>query len=221
MEASQIAFFNSPSDERPISGPAINPPSPSPVPKLTVSRPQQNSNRSKYLEALAASKLDSDIDETEETIAPSSSKATTSRKRNRKQGDSDSDSVPKKKSGPKRLVKKLKPATKSASQLFLKPIHKSPERTDTVSLATSPTTPTPIDSVPILHQASAGAQINPSTSNDGETKVSVSVSVSNGTGKVRGIADVLTFCNEIEKPTSTKTGLYDCHVCQSVCISLL
>lgn len=214
MEASQIAFFHSPSDARPISGPfdleagAAEPPSPSPAPKLNLARPQHNSNRAKFHEALAASKLDSDIDKPQEIAVPSTSKATTSRNRNRKQSESDNETVQKKKKpGPKIAIKKRKPAIKSTVQLFLKPIDKSHGQPDTNTTSASPlpTTTTPL---------SEDTQVKSSACDDGNTKVTVSVSVTAGSGQVKGIADILTFCDEKTKPTQTATGLYDCHVCR-------
>lgn len=115
MDASRINFFNSPSDEHPISGPNITQLSPTPVAAKTIfQRPQRNSNQSKYQDAIISINLPGP------RVKPA-------RKRKRKnvQNDSDSDSqlistTFKKKPGPKTKPNKAKAAANSAVSRFLK-----------------------------------------------------------------------------------------------------
>lgn len=240
MDASKIAFFHSPSDEHPLSGPGVlEPISPSPAPKA---RPQRHSNRAKYHQAIA--ELDSDADEPEELIPPV---ATSTAQKRKHQNDTDGNtgqaaskpSKRKKKSAPK--PKGKFELNKSVAQLFLKssasesqggndvnrhatasgsrnhdvtlPVVTHPFPSTPASTDSTPDTPC-IDTQPSTPIAtSASLEESLAKSKDTELQVSVSITASDELSELGGIRDILTFCDEIQKPLPDISGEYKCHIC--------
>lgn len=240
MDASQINFFNSPSDERPISGPGVTPSSPTPATKQISSRPQRNSNRTKYLSAIAFEKLDSDEDDINTTVcAPNPSRAA---KRKKVQSDSDgvseitsSISGTKRKAGPKPLLKKgkttavnrfLKKSDDVASQPEAAP-PLAPTAVTTASGSNSQThecrsspplpTTTPISVTPSISIDSASP--SQTSSNDTEpANISVSISIdATGASNRKSSADVAPLFKRLKRREEDGTVVwdnkYECIVC--------
>lgn len=238
MDASQINFFNSPSDERPISGPGVTPSSPTPATKQISSRPQRNSNRTKYLTAIAFEKLDSDEDDINTTVcAPNPSRAA---KRKKVQSDSDgvseitsSISGTKRKAGPKPLLKKgkttavnrfLKKSDDVASQAAppLAPTAvttASGSNSQTHECRSSPPLPTttPISVTPSISIDSASP--SQTSSNDTEpANISVSISIdAMGASNRKSSADVAPLFKRLKRREEDGTVVwdnkYECIVC--------
>lgn len=233
MDASQINFFNSPGDERPISGPGVTPSSPTPAAKQVPGRPQRNSNRSKYLQAIASEKLDSDEDI--DTVPKPSQAA----KRKKAQSDSDGDSEvttnsgTKKKTGPKRLLKKGKTTVNNAVNQFLKksgdiqvaPQAAPPPAVTTASgsqthqhLSSSPSPTTALISL-TPSTATNSASLSQTSSNDTEpANISVSISIdATGASNRKSSADVAPLFKRLKRREEDGTVVwdnkYECIVC--------
>ena len=120
-DASEISFFFSPSDGKPISGPNCDPPSPSPAASKARSRPQRNTNQTKFYEAINQEDLPSDCDnpvDGSHVVASDPTTATNSKsttRKRKKQGDQ----------GPSSRKKKASSLSQAqgkgiSTQLFLK-----------------------------------------------------------------------------------------------------
>ena len=139
-DASEISFFFSPSDDKPMSGPVCDPPSPSPLRAPNPSsRPQRNSDQSKFYSAIAQDELGSDCDNLADnsqvtTVIQPIPKATATRKRkkhnevNNNQGTSSR----KKKATSHSQVKG------ASTQLFLKGPGDNEQVTSTTTSCSSP-----------------------------------------------------------------------------------
>lgn len=237
MDASQISFFNSPSDERPISGPGmvhVEPASPSPVPKgpKLTSRPKRNANRSKYHQAIAA--LDSESDNNLQPVpALVTSKEPSTRKR-KKQALSDSDIGPTVAvSGPSAAPPVLVADTPSLSlppkktgSSTTRPVAKKAKSNpgNKTSLATAhhylkrsaPITqqleaPESLPSTETASKEPASDNDSPCTSDDSDSNASSSESMERS-GRP-GKEDVLTVCVEVVKAKKDRKGKYECTIC--------
>lgn len=205
MDASRIIFHHSPSDERPISGPGVTPPSPTPVITSTTQRPQRHSNRSKFHNALAYDKLNSD-----EELGPSShsKKPTVSNKRKKDLSDGDTDAPatqPTRRRKKKHVPKKsLKTGANAAVGLFLR----KPEDVSTACLeADLPSTVTP-PSIPLDSPS-------PLSSANNAASVSTSISIKEKDEHESG-ADVLTVFRRVEGNEDGKNKKFECTVCAYV-----
>lgn len=242
MDASQISFFNSPSDERPISGPGmvhVEPASPSPVPKgpKLTSRPKRNANRSKYHQAIAA--LDSESDNNLQPVpALVTSKEPSTRKR-KKQALSDSDigptavavsgpsaappvlvagtpslSLPPKKTG----SSTTRPAAKKAksnpgNKTSLATAHHYLKRSALITQQLEAPDTTPT-SLPSTETASKEpASDNDSPCTSDDSDSNASSSESMKRSGRPGKEDVLTVCVEVVKAKKDRKGKYECTIC--------
>lgn len=224
-DASDITFFHSPSDEKPLSGPGYLPNSPTPVSK----RPRRNANQAKFREALAADKQDSDYDEEAEASKPIAPKLSSSNKKRKKQTlvNSDSDtpatSVPKKKTKPKQA--KVSATSLGPAKHFLK---KSSDVTVPSSLAAGNEAVTTTTSITVTSGQASESQITttsttsapttlPSNSpinNSSDTDIEapdVSISVAVSTSRRKAKNDVLTICREVS--LEEEGGRFECLIC--------
>lgn len=213
MDASRIIFHHSPSDERPISGPGVTPPSPTPVITSTTQRPQRHSNRSKFHNALAYDKLNSD-----EELGPSSQskKPTVSNKRKKDLSDSDTDAPatqPTRRRKKKHVPKKnsnLKTGANAAVGLFLR----KPEDVSTARLEADPALlPLTVtrDTTPSVSLDSP----SPPSSGNNAASVSISISIKEKDEHESG-ADVLTVFRRVEGNEDGKNKKFECTVCAYV-----
>lgn len=229
-DASDITFFHSPSDEKPLSGPGYLPNSPTPVSK----RPRRNANQAKFREALAADKQDSDFDEEAEASKPVAPKLSSSNKKRKKQTlvNSDSDtpatSVPKKKTKPQAKQVKVSATSLGSAKHFLK---KSSDVTVPSSVsngAVTTTTSITVTSgqasesqITTTSTASAPTTSSPTTcpsnlpisnSSDTDTEApDVSISVAVSTSRRKAKNDVLTICREVS--LEEEGGRFECLIC--------
>lgn len=208
-DASEITFFNSPSDEKPISGPGLIIPT-SPSPAFTTKRPRRNANQAKFHHALAADKMDSDADEA--NVNPPPPKLSSAIKKRKKQTTTDNDSdtarpVPAPKTKLKPPAKKVKATETQIAQRFLK---KSSDVPHTVTTTTSITVTQNPPDAPTSNLNVPTPPPNPlSDDTDIETPdVSVRVAV---TTRRCARSDVLTFCRELA--VDEEGGNFECLIC--------
>lgn len=231
MDASQISFFNSPSDEKPISGPGADPPSPSPASKHhggSHTRPQRNSNRSKYNEAIAAVTLDSDFDCDDPSPGPAIVKEPSNRKRKKQQlRDSDTDLAQAPSTSQavrkKATAKKAKTNASHAAHHFVKKPTPSEQQplTNSSQSQLSPASQTDIPTVgnsesvdKLESPLSSNSSPQPITGNAAKPSTDISISVVVESGERGGKEDVLTVCHELEEANDSQSGKYHCMICE-------
>lgn len=215
--ASEITFFNSPSDEKPISGPGLTIPTSPLAPAFKTGRPRRNANQAKFHHALAADKMDSDDDDAKDNPPPLKLSSTNKKRKPEASADSDSETTrsvaaPKTKPKPKPAPKRVKAASTQIAQHFLK---KSSDASHTVTRASITVTQEPPQDDTLTTAttiATSNAPIPPTTPS-GDTDVEtpdVSICVAVTTRRFAR-SDVLTFCRELS--VKDDGGNFECLIC--------